>query len=160
MGTLRRSLTAALVIGLAGCTRKAPDLTPEGTVRELLDRIDRSEADPTEARGIYELLATETKANLIERARRASARSGREVPPEDMLAPGRYFRRFEPRGRMYTRFDDSGVLVDHAVVDVVGINPQTDHAEVPCRLEDGRWRIVIPLPELGPMERRIDEAGR
>ncbi|HMI83662.1 MAG TPA: hypothetical protein VK550_06175 [Polyangiaceae bacterium] len=143
-------LTAALVaIGtLSACQRKAPDLTPEGAVRELLDRIDRIETDPTEARAVYDLLALPTRQNLIERARRASTTSGREIPPQDMLAPGRFSLRFEPR-KMHTRVAD-----DRAVVDVTGIDPETDRAEVPCVLEDGRWRIEIPLPPLAPAERR------
>jgi hypothetical protein len=144
------------MLGLAGwlvassCSRKAPDLTPDGAVRELLDRIDRTEADPAESHAVYELLSSRTKANLIERARRASTTSGREVPPEEMLAPGRFSLRFEPR-KMHVRVAD-----DRAVVDVVGIDPETDRAEVPCVLEDGRWRIEIPLPALTPMERRPD----
>jgi hypothetical protein len=65
-----------------------------------------------------------------------------------MLAPGRFSLRFEPR-KMHTRVAD-----ERAVVDVTGIDPETDRAEVPCVLEDGRWRIEIPLPPLAPVERR------
>jgi hypothetical protein len=149
MRTAQRISSALLAIAVASsCTRKAPDATPEGAVRELLDRIDRSVADPGETRAVYELLSAHTKANLIERARRASTTSGREVPPEEMLAPGRFSLRFERR-KMLTRFAD-----DRAVVDVLGIDPETDRAEVPCVLEDGRWRIEIPLPPLTPMDRR------
>src|SRR5262245_50342990 len=137
----------ALVAGSA-CPRQPPDLTPEGAVRELLDRIDQTESDPGEVSAVYELLSSRTRANLIERARRASTTSGREVAPEEMLAPGRFSLRFEPR-KMHTRVAD-----ERAVVDVTGIDPETDRAEVPCVLEDGRWRIEIPLPPLAPVERR------
>ena len=143
-------LALALLVFAPSCARKAADLTPDGAVRELLDRIDRTEADPAESHAVYELLSSRTKANLIERARRASTTSGREVPPEEMLAPGRFSLRFEPR-KMHVRMAD-----DRAVVDVIGIDPETDRAEVPCVLEDGRWRIEIPLPALTPMERRPD----
>jgi len=137
-----------LVLVVSGCSRKPADLTPDGAVRELLDRIDRTEADPTKAHAAYELLSLRTKQNLIERARRASTTSDREVPPEEMLAPGRFSLRFEPR-KMHVRVAD-----DRAVVDVIGIDPETDRAEVPCVLEEGRWRIEIPLPSLTPVERR------
>jgi hypothetical protein len=145
-----RPLAAGLlaIATLSACQRKPPDLTPEGAVRELLDRLDRIETDPTEARAVYDLLSGPTKQNLIERARRASTTSGRDIPPQDMLAPGRFSLRFEPR-KMHTRVAD-----DRAVVDVTGIDPETDRAEVPCVLEDGRWRIEIPLPPLAPVERR------
>jgi hypothetical protein len=144
------TLTAGLlaISALSACQRKPPDITPEGAVRELLDRMDRIETDATEARAVYELLSSPTKHNLIERARRASTTSGREIPPQDMLAPGRFSLRFEPR-KMHTRVAD-----DRAVVDVTGIDPETDRAEVPCVLEDGRWRIEIPLPALTPVEKR------
>jgi len=152
MGTRRRFFwLAALPLALAAsCARKPADLTPDGAVRDLLDHVDRTESDPAEMRAVYELLSADTKAKLIERARRASTTSGREVPPEEMLAPGRFSLRFEPR-KMLVRFDE-----DRAVVDVVGIDPETDRAEVPCVLEDGRWRIVVPLPPLAPMDRRPD----
>jgi hypothetical protein len=133
---------------LSACQRKPPDLTPEGAVRELLDRLDRVETDPTEARTVYDLLSSQTRQNLIERARRASTTSGREIPPQDMLAPGRFSLRFEPR-KMHTRVAD-----ERAVVDVTGIDPETDRAEVPCVREDGRWRIEIPLPPMTPVEKR------
>jgi hypothetical protein len=119
-------------------------------VRELLDRIDRIESNPDEARAVYDLLSLRSKANLVERAHRASTTSGREIPPEQMLAPGRFSLRFEPR-QMHAR-----LAHDRAIVDVVGIDPVTDHAEVPCVLEQGRWRIEIPLPPLPPAERRPD----
>src|SRR5688500_1070184 len=145
----RPVMAGLLAIGcLSACQRKPPDLTPEGAVRELLDRIDRIETDPTEARAVYDLLSSQTKQNLIERARRASTTSGRDIPPQDMLAPGRFSLRFEPR-KMHTRVAD-----DRAVVDVTGIDPETDRAEVPCVLEDGRWRIEIPLPPMAPVEKR------
>src|SRR5579859_6019842 len=149
MATPRSMFMAGLLV-VSACARKPADLTPEGAVKEMLDRIDRTESDPAEARAVYELLSTSTKANLIERARRASTTSGREVAPEEMIAPGRFSLRFEPR-KMHARVAD-----ERAIVDVTGLDPDNDRAEVPCVLEDGRWRIVIELPELTPMERRPD----
>lgn len=119
-------------------------------MRELLDRVDRIDGDPTQAKIVYGLLSSRTQAGLTERARRASAASGRAVAPEEMLAPSRFSLRFEPR-KMHTR-----VLDDRAVVDVVGIDPETDRAEVPCVLEQDRWRLELPLPPLAPVERRSD----
>lgn len=138
-----------LVAGIAAaCSRKPPDATPEGAVRELLDLIDRVDGEPAQARAVYELLSARTRTSLIERAKRASAASGRSVMPEEMLAPARFSLRFEPR-KMHAH-----VAGDRAVVDVVGIDPDTDRAEVPCVLELGRWRIEIPLPPLAPVEHR------
>jgi hypothetical protein len=138
-----------VTIGLfAACSRKAPEMTPEGVVREFLDRVDRAEGDPAQARVVYELLSAKTQAGLAERARRASAANSRNVMPEEMLAPARFSLRFEPR-KIHAHVADT-----RATVDVFGIDPDTDHAEVPCLLEQGRWRIEIPLPPLAPVERR------
>jgi hypothetical protein len=67
-----------------------------------------------------------------------------------MLAPARFSLRFEPT-RMHARVADT-----RAVVDVVGIDPELDHAEVPCVLEAGRWRIEIPLPPVMPLDHRAE----
>ena len=65
-----RFAAGLLMMGaLTACQRKPPDLTPEGAVRELLDRLDRVSTDPTEARAAYDLLSSQTRQNLIERAR-------------------------------------------------------------------------------------------
>jgi len=148
-----RARTAfAVSLALAACAHKPPDATPDGAVRELLDRVERIESDPTAAKAVFNLLSAGARTNLAERARRATSTSGREVPPEEMLAPGRFALRFEPRG-MHAR-----ISAGRAIVDVTGIDPDTDHAQVPCVLEDGRWRIEIALPPLPPVERR-PEAG-
>lgn len=149
-GRLAEALFAISVASCGGCSRSPPDASPEGTVRELLDRIGRIESNPAEAKVVFELLSSRTRANLTERAHRASTTSGREIPPEQMLAPGRFSLRFEPR-QIHTR-----LLHDRAIVDMIGIDPATDHAEVPCVLEQGRWRVDIPLPPLAPPERRPD----
>jgi hypothetical protein len=147
-----RTLTCwalAVAIGLfPACSRRAPDMTPEGVVREFLDRVDHAQGDPVQARLVYNLLSANVQAGLAERARRASAASSRNVMPEEMLAPARFSLRFEPR-KMHAHIADN-----RAIVDVFGIDPDTDHAEVPCLLEQGRWRIEMPLPPLAPVERR------
>jgi hypothetical protein len=150
---MRKSTLCALAVAtwlFQACSRKAPDMTPEGAVREFLDRVERVEGDPGQARAVYELLSAKTQAGLTERARRTSAASSRNVMPEEMLAPARFSLRFEPR-KMHAHVADN-----RAVVDVFGIDPDTDHAEVPCLLEQGRWRIEISLPALAPVERRPD----
>src|SRR3954453_12903888 len=150
MARTKAALAGGFLTLAHACSRKPADGTPEGTVRDLLERIGRVDGDPAQARAVYELLSKRTQTNLTERARRASAASGREVPPEEMLAPARFSLRFEPR-RMQARIADT-----RAVVDVVGIDPETDRAEVPCVLEGGRWRIEMPLPSLSPVEHRTE----
>ena len=149
---IAHSSAALLVLALAGCAHKPADATPDGAVRELLERVQHMESDPSATKAVLNLLSASARTNLAERARRATSTSGRDVPPEEMLAPGRFSLRFEPR-RMRARISDA-----RAIVDVTGIDPETDHAQVPCVLEDGRWKVEIALPPLPPVERR-PEAG-
>ena len=133
---------------LAGCRRRVPDETPEGVVAEWLERMQRVHGNPEDAASAYELLSTEAKKNLEERARRASAATGRKMTPESMLAPSRFSLRFSPR-KMFPR-----VAGDRAVVDVVGVSPDAERASVPCVREQGRWRVDLVLPPLPEVEKR------
>lgn len=150
---MRGPVVLALSLAVAasiGCSRKPADLTPEGALREFLERMDHVDGDPAHARSAYDLLAESTRANLAERARRASAATGRPVPPEEMIAPSRFALRFRPR-QMHAH-----VVGPRALVEVTGIDPDTERAEVPLVLEDGRWRVELVLPALAPVERRPD----
>jgi hypothetical protein len=122
-------------------------------VEEWLERMARVHGDPEDAARAYELLSIESKKNLEERARRASAATGRKMTPESMLAPSRFSLRFVPRTMR------SRVAGDRAVVDVVGADPEVERAEVPCVLEQERWRIDLVLPPLPAIEKRPDGGG-
>jgi hypothetical protein len=132
------------------CERRAPDETPEGVVQAWIDLMERVHGDPEDAARAYELLSAQTKKNLEERARRASAATGRKMSPESMLAPSRFSLRFVPRS-MRAR-----VAGDRALVEVVGANADVERAEVPCVLEEGRWRVDLVLPPLPAIETRPD----
>lgn len=119
-------------------------------MEEWLERMARMHGDPEDAARAYELLSAETKKNLEERARRASAATGRKMTPESMLAPSRFSLRFTPRSMR------SRVAGERAVVDVVGADPEVERAEVPCVLEQERWRIDLVLPPLPAIEKRPD----
>ncbi len=144
-------LLALLALGTSGCEREAADGSPERVVKEFLDRMQRVHGNPQSARAAYELLWGEAKQNLGERAKRASALSGRKVAPEEMLVPTRFSLRFTPKH--YT----TRVQGDWAVVTVSGESP-SQHHDVKCVREDGAWRVVLELPPVPPIQVR-DDAG-
>ena len=113
--------------------------------------MERVHGDPEDARRAYELLSSGAKKNLEERARRASAATGRKMSPESMIAPSRFAVRFIPRTM---RARTAG---DRALVMVLGANPDVERAEVPCVLEDGRWRVDLILPPLPAIEKRPED---
>ena len=135
-------------LGAAGCGRKPFDATPEGAVREFFERMERVHGDPKDARAVFDLLSRPAQASLVERSKRASAAFGKRLSPEQMLAPSHYFPRFQPR-QWGTR-----VQGRRAVVELVGLDTASERAEVPCVVEEGRWRIDLALPPLPPVERR------
>jgi hypothetical protein len=144
------SLPALLLLALTGaCERDPVDATPERVVEEFVARMQRVHGDPKAARAAYELLWVEARQNLAERARRARAVAGREVAPEEMLAPSRFALHSAPK-RYQSRIDG-----DWAIVTASGDGPEAKQHEIRCVREDGHWRVVLELPPLSPIQRRF-----
>jgi hypothetical protein len=141
---------AAALVASAACERTPPDARPETTVEEFVARMQRVHGDPKAGRAAYDLMWSEAKRNLAERAKRASAVAGRKVGPEEMIAPSRFSLRFTPH-HYQARVDG-----DWAVVTVTGEAPDTQHRDIKCVREDGHWRVVIELPPVPPIQKRPD----
>lgn len=153
-----RALLFVTLLGVAlGACRSDPvDAAPEAIVEEFVLRMQRVHGDPKTAREAYELLWSEAKHGLAERAKRASAVVGREVAPEAMIAPTHFSLSFVPK-RYTARVDG-----DWAVVTAIGEAP-SQRREIKCVKEDGRWRVVLVMPPLSPIQRRpgqVEENAR
>jgi hypothetical protein len=123
------------------CSRPPPDATPDGAVRVFLDEMEAADDDPVTGRRVYQLLGPAARANLTERARRASGLQGRHVEPWDMLAAGFFGVAFRPQTMRST------IVGDRATVDVFGEDPRGEHASVACVREGQQWRIEPGFPE-------------
>jgi len=141
-------LAAPLCAALLGCEEEASDGEPDRVVAELIQRLQRVHGERKAARAAYDLLWSEARRNLAERAKRASDVAGRELAPEEMLPPSRFSLRHKPR-HYETRIDG-----DWAEVTVTGEDGVVER--VKCVREDGKWRVVLELPPLPPIERRLD----
>jgi hypothetical protein len=140
-------LIALAGAGGVGCQSDVVDAGPEAVVEEFVTRMQRVHGDPKLAREAYDLLWSDAKRSLAERAKRASAVAGREVAPQAMLAPSRFWLSFLPRH--YSAHIDG----DWAVVTASG-EEATQTQDVKCVREDGHWRVVLVLPALAPIEKR------
>ncbi|MBX3205390.1 MAG: hypothetical protein KF764_09995 [Labilithrix sp.] len=138
---------AALVAGASGCSRAAPDATPEGVVRLWLEKMESAADDGRAMKDAYALLGPRARANLKERADRASRGQGRRYEPHEMLAEGRFGLRFRPKA-MTAKIDG-----DDAWVEVKGDGPD-QHATVKCTREGSAWRIEPDLPDVVTPARR------
>ncbi len=137
--------------GVAACQSDAIDAGPDEVVEEFVARMQRVHGDPKAARDAYELLWSDAKRSLAERAKRASAVAGRELAPQAMLAPSRFWLSFLPK--RYSAHVDG----DWAVVTAIGEEP-TQREDVKCVREDGHWRVVLVLPPLPPIQHREEGA--
>lgn len=144
-----RRLALLLLTLLLACSRPPPDGTPEGVVRLWLEKMETAETDPRAMKEAYGLLGPRARANLKERADRASKSQGRRYEPYEMLAEGRFGLRFRPRA-MTAHVDG-----DLAVVDVNG-EGEGEHAQVKCTREAQLWRIEPDLPDVIVPTRHLD----
>lgn len=144
-----RRLVLLLPLALLGCSRAAPDATPEGVVRLWLEKMEGAADDARAMKEAYALLGPRARANLKERADRASRGQGRRFEPHEMLAEGRFGLRFRPKA-MTAKIDG-----DEALVDIKGDGPG-EQATVKCTREGGAWRIEPELPDLLAPARRGD----
>lgn len=142
---MTRALALALLLG--ACSRAAPDATPEGAVRMWIEKMESSGDDARAMKEAYQLLAPHARANLKDRAERASRGQGRRYEPYEMLAEGRFALRFRPKA-MTTRVEG-----DVATVDVRGDGPD-ERASVRCAREGAAWRVELELPALPPAPAR------
>ena len=141
------ALLIALTLTLAGCGRRPANATPDGAVRELVERLRHVHGDAADARAAYELLSKRTQSNLSSRAQRYSAASGKMIAPEAMLAPSRFLVRFEPQRYV------AKIAGAYALVDVTGLL-EGDHAQIACVFEDDVWHVELALPPLAPVQLR------
>jgi hypothetical protein len=149
---VRRRVALLLACGLTlallgGCGRRPPNATPDGSVRELVERLRRLHGDPADAKAVYDLLSKRARENLAARAQRYSAATGKAIAPEAMIVPSRFQLRFEPQRYV------AQIVGVHALVEVSGLLPG-DRAEVPCIYEDVAWRVDLVLPPLPPVQKR------
>jgi hypothetical protein len=144
-----RVLLLLLTALILSCSRPPPDATPEGALREWLDRMDASITDPKKAKDAYALLDKTTQDKLSKRAERSSRIEGHRVEPYEVLAEGRFALRFR------LKHVTTAISGNTAIVSVTGDEPM-DVANIKCVKEGTVWRVALELPELMELPHRVE----
>jgi hypothetical protein len=92
-----------------------------------------------------------SRENLAERARRASALSGRQVTPGEMLAPSFFSMHLSPASTEVHRTGESA--------DVTILGRDGRRVVVRSVLEEGHWKVALELPALSPIRQRESAVG-
>jgi hypothetical protein len=132
----------ALLALVVACSHPSADATPDGAVRQWLDRMEASSDDPHAIREAYDLLGPKARATLEDRAKRTSQLQGHRFEPWEMLAAGRFGMRFRPKSMKALVADN------HATVQIFGDEPDSERANVQCVLEGAAWRVEPDLPAM------------
>lgn len=143
-------VASTLALGLVACDSRVESQGPEEVVREFFTRMAQVHGNPVDAKLAYELMWSKAQENLSERAKRASATAGRQVAPEEMIAPSRFSMAFVPQTYQLARRHN-----DLAEVIVSAEQPSRSE-KVWCRLEAGHWRVVVRLPPVAPISKRSE----
>ncbi len=131
-----------MLVPALGCARAPIEATPEGALDAFLAACEDVGRDPRAAARAYALLAPTARKALEIRAQRGNAVTGRPIAPEQMIVPGFGPIRFEVTKTTTTLAPDG----THALVDVYGPDPASQHAKVPLEREGEAWRVVLPIP--------------
>jgi hypothetical protein len=143
-----RGLLPVAVLGLACSSKPAPE-QPIDVARAFIDTMQKAHGAPATADKLYRMLWAPARKNLEERARRASALSGRTVAPGEMLVPSWFTFLASP--------EPEGQRLDLPWAEV--LFPRSEGLPTRTRLhfEDGHWKIALDLPELAPIRQRTTE---
>lgn len=149
MTHLTRTLALCCAMGLWGCQES--DTTPPGPDAVLLqftNAMRQVHGKPEAGDEAASLVWKPARDNLKERARRASALSGRELSAGELIVPS-WFALYVSPERVEARIDG-----DWAEVTVFGSTGES--AQARCIREEDGWKVALELPPLAPIRVRED----
>lgn len=137
-GAWMRGVSMAVL--LCACGGAPTDETPAGAVTLFLAAMSEAEWNDSSRAAAYHLLAPEARAALTAKASRASALSGRDFHPWEMIVEGRFRMRFQPDpDRTQEKVNGrTGVVT-------LSSAKAGEAASVPVVREGDRWRIALDL---------------
>jgi len=143
--SLRSSVAVAALL-LCACQEEAESKGPDAVLMEWISAMRQVHGEESAGSRVVELLWKPARDNLKERARRASALSGRELSYGEVLAPSWFALHIIP--------ERSEVRIDGDWAEVTLISESGERSQARCRREDDEWRVALELPPLAPIRQR------
>jgi hypothetical protein len=131
-----------------GCQKEEAPIGPSTVVSEWIFKMRQVHGDEKAGRDVVDLLWKPARDNLIERARRASALSGRELSPGEMIAPSWFALHLVP--------EKTEQRIDGEWAEVTLTSAGGESVKARCIQEEGDWKVALELPPLAPI-RKLEE---
>lgn len=144
LGAMRR-LVLCLAL-LCGCQEEKAEDGPGEVLTKFISSMQRVHGSVKVAEEAYQMLWEPARDNLEERARRASALSGRELTPGEMIVPSWF--------ALYVVGQETDVRIDGTWAEVTSKSREGEQARTRLVKEDGVWRVALELPPLSPIRHR------
>lgn len=139
--------------GLCACQKEErPDDGPANVLQRFIAGMRGVHGDAEAGQKVFALLWKPARDNLEERARRASALSGRELAPGELIVPSWFALLISP-DKLEVRVE--GEWAEVTVTEDSGASVQTR-----CVREEGAWKVALELPPLAPIHSREEVEER
>jgi hypothetical protein len=134
---------------LWGCQKEEQPVGPQEVLKQFIVAMRNVHGEPAAGERVVELLWAPARKNLEERARRASALSGRDLSPGELIVPSWFALHLSP--------DDLSVRLDGDWAEVTVTDSSGNSVQTRCKKEEDGWKVALELPPLAPI--RVREEG-
>jgi len=145
----RLILVISLLVLAEGCEPAPAQEAPGQVALEFVNAMRRVHGDVEAGKAVYNLMWQPARKNLEERARRASALSGRELHPGELVVPSWFALHLIPENY------DERIDGEWAQVTLVDASGQSSIARLV--LEEGKWKVALELPALTAIRSRLSD---
>jgi hypothetical protein len=148
---IRKGLTLIVLCLTSGvaCQQEEAPAGPSDVLMKFVGKMRQVHGKADDGDQVVELLWKPARDNLKERARRASALSGRELSPGELVVPS-WFALHLPVERAEARIDGEWA-------EVTAFGSDGGSVQARCIREEGEWKVALELPPLAPIRMREKE---
>ncbi len=141
-----RAWSFLLLLSSLACEKETQEEAPGAVALGFVAAMRRVHGDLEASKRAYDYLWEPARKNLKERARRASALSGRELHPGELIVPSWFALHLIPES-FEQRIDGKWAQV--IIFDAAGESSTARLVE-----EEGKWKVALELPPLSPIRVR------